>query len=126
MDFGKKLKKLLKEKDMTQTDLANKINISHPVISRWIKGHSNNPKMETLEKIAKALNVDVRYFVDDRNDIELKNSNINDNNNIINLIMKLIEDQNRISIENNKKFEAEISLLKKEIEFLKIKFDKRK
>ena len=59
MDFGKKLKKLLKEKDMTQTDLANKINISHPVISRWIKGHSNNPKMETLEKIAKALNVDV-------------------------------------------------------------------
>ncbi len=65
MTFGKKLKTLLEERNITQTKLAEMLNCRQSIISRWIKGVSSNPKKETIDKLAKKLNVSPSYFIDD-------------------------------------------------------------
>ncbi len=124
MNFGDKLKKILKEKDMSQSDLAKMLNIKHPVISRWIKGRSNNPKMETIEKLAEGLNIPVNYFLESgsvppANPLNSTQETRNQNADNIGLITRLIDEQNKKFEEKNRRFELEISLLKKDNELLK-------
>ena len=130
MDFGKKLKKLLNDKDMSQTDLSKLTDIKQSVINGWIKGHSNNPKFSTLEKLAEALNVSVNYFTDNKNTEKADSpaESYKDMNMNMKLIIDLIEKQNKIIEEKEKNFEekmkryeTENSLLKKEIELIKNK-----
>lgn len=49
------LKKILDEKGLTQTDLADKLGITKGTLSSNLK----NPKLETIQKIAAALNLEV-------------------------------------------------------------------
>ena len=65
MTFGKKLKRLLEERNITQTKLAEILNCRQSIISRWIKGISANPKKETIDKLANALNVPPSYFIEE-------------------------------------------------------------
>ena len=65
MTFGTKLKRLLEEKNITQTKLAEMLDCRQSIISRWIKGISANPKKETIDKLANALNVPPAYFVEE-------------------------------------------------------------
>ena len=65
MTFGIKLKRLLEEKNITQTKLAEMLDCRQSIISRWIKGISANPKKETIDKLANALNVPPAYFVEE-------------------------------------------------------------
>ena len=65
MTFGIKLKRLLEEKNITQTKLAEMLNCRQSIISRWIKGISANPKKETIDKLANALNVSPTYFLEE-------------------------------------------------------------
>ena len=65
MTFGTKLKRLLEEKNITQTKLAEMLDCRQSIISRWIKGISANPKKETIDKLANALNVSPSYFLED-------------------------------------------------------------
>ena len=65
MTFGKKLKRLLEERNITQTKLAEMLNCRQSIISRWIKGISANPKKETIDKLANALNVPPSYFIEE-------------------------------------------------------------
>lgn len=51
-----RIKDLLKEKGVTAKELAERIGVSQPAISFAING---NPTVETLEKIAKALDVTI-------------------------------------------------------------------
>lgn len=51
------IKEVIKEKGYSVTSLAEKIGMTQVSLSRIING---NPTVETLEKIAVALNVDVR------------------------------------------------------------------
>ncbi len=53
-----RIKEILQEKKMTVSVLADTIGITRANMSNIVNGKSN-PKMETLEKIAKALNVSV-------------------------------------------------------------------
>ena len=48
---------------MTQSDLANILGIPYQSIGQWER-NTRNPKYETLEKIAHALNCSVRYLKD--------------------------------------------------------------
>lgn len=52
-----RIKEILKEKGVTQTELADKIGITQVGLNRMING---NPTAETLLKIAEALDVDIR------------------------------------------------------------------
>lgn len=65
MTFGKKLKRLLEERNITQTKLAEMLNCKQSIISRWVKGISANPKKETIDKLANALNVPPTYFIEE-------------------------------------------------------------
>lgn len=64
-----RIKDVLKEKKMTVVSLAGVIGITQPNMSNIVNGKST-PSLETLEKIASALNVPVtELFEQPKNDI---------------------------------------------------------
>ena len=62
--FGKKIKLARIELDLTQTQLAQKINTKQKNISRYETG-SSLPSIETLVNIANALKKKIGYFFDE-------------------------------------------------------------
>jgi len=61
--LGKKIKLARVELDLTQMDLAEKINAKQKSISRYENGISL-PSLETLVKIAKVLQKSAAHFLD--------------------------------------------------------------
>lgn len=57
MSIGEDIKRMRIEKNMTQQELGQKLGVSQQMIGQWETGKAN-PKKETIEKIAKALDVD--------------------------------------------------------------------
>lgn len=66
MDIGQKIKELRKKQGMSQKDLADKLGITPVLISQYENG-KRNPKLETLQKIADALEVDISELSDSLN-----------------------------------------------------------
>jgi len=62
--LGKKIKLARVEVDLTQTQLARKINAKQKSISRYETGVSL-PSIETLVKLAKVLKKPAGYFLDE-------------------------------------------------------------
>ncbi len=58
-----RIKEILKEKNMTLTALSEELGIHRVTLTQTISG---NPTLETLEKIAKALDVDVIDLFEDK------------------------------------------------------------
>lgn len=54
--FKKNLNRLLSENNIQQRELAKIINVSPTAINNWVLGY-NVPRMELIDKIASALNV---------------------------------------------------------------------
>lgn len=72
MEFGERLLLVLKEKEITQRELAEKININETALSRYVNG-SRKPRMDILVNIARALNVSVEYLTGkDEREIEFQ------------------------------------------------------
>jgi len=65
-ELGKKIKIARVELDLTQTDLAKKIDAKQKSISRYETGLSM-PSIETLVKITKVLKKPVSYFINEKN-----------------------------------------------------------
>jgi len=63
MGFCEQLTKLRKRNKMTQTDLANKMNIKQYVISSWETGRSE-PSLEQLYKLGDIFNIPTDYLLD--------------------------------------------------------------
>ncbi len=61
MEFNERLSLVLKERNITQRQLAEKINTTETALSRYVNG-SRKPRMDNLLKIARALNVSVEYL----------------------------------------------------------------
>jgi len=57
--IAKNIKKYRKEKGLSQDKLARLADIAHATIIKIESGANKNPTIETLAKIAKALNVGV-------------------------------------------------------------------
>lgn len=64
MSIGKNIKQARKRAGMTQKELGEKLGISQAAVGQFEKENSN-PKLETLRRIAIALNVDLDELVDD-------------------------------------------------------------
>ena len=60
--FGKLILKLRKEKNMTQKELAEKLNVTDKAVSKWERGDSF-PDITLLEPIAKELGVTVSELI---------------------------------------------------------------
>ncbi len=63
VEFGKKLKKLRKEANLTQEGLADKVELTVESVSNIERGIFG-PKFDNLEKIAKVLNIKVKGLFD--------------------------------------------------------------
>ncbi len=109
-----KVLEILKEKQMTQTELAKKAGITQPSLSRILAG-KYNVKISILEKIAEALDVPAGYLLEEQEFFEKKEAEKKESDTVgNNLIIKLIEEQNQ-------KFEEKIKRLENEIELMKVK-----
>lgn len=60
-DFGERLKELRKNKNWTQQQLANKIELSKTVISKY-ENNIQMPTLDTLIKLAAIFNVSMDYI----------------------------------------------------------------
>ncbi|HGU6173175.1 TPA: helix-turn-helix domain-containing protein [Escherichia coli] len=78
--LNERLKKIRKERGLSLRALAEKSGISKSTLNDIETGKSN-PSVETLTKIAKALNIEISYFFSDENDtmnnqdLDFSNSN---------------------------------------------------
>lgn len=66
--FIEKLKIAMLQSGLNQVSLAKKLGIQAGSVSKWMTGE-NNPKISTLEKIAKATGKPVNYFFDNSADV---------------------------------------------------------
>lgn len=62
--FTDQVKKIMLEKGLTQQDLADKLKVSKANISVYLNA-KRNPKPATIYKIAKALDVNPSYFIEE-------------------------------------------------------------
>ncbi len=60
-DFGQTLKTLRKEKNMTQTELGNKLGISKAAVSKYELGVAS-PPLDVLRTLAAVFNVSLDYL----------------------------------------------------------------
>lgn len=71
--IGTFLKKLRKEKNITQEELAEKLNVSNRTVSRWETG-SNMPDISLLVQLSQYYNVSIPEIVDGERKSENMNS----------------------------------------------------
>lgn len=84
-----RIKEIAKEKGMTLNDLAKKIGVTQPSISRMVNGVIM-PSWDTLERIAKVLKVEPYELMSDapRKDAEQKHSFCPHCNKPINVVLR--------------------------------------
>lgn len=119
--LGKKIKDILYLKKMTQTDLAKKTKVHRQVLVNWLNG-TRKPKMENLQKIAKALNISIEDLLDDNknfSDVNLSIFNAGKNQQTIN--KNTVPEQINILKEKLQLREEKIKLLEEKIKFLESK-----
>ena len=64
MTTGELIKKARVYAGLTQKELSDRIGVSYQMIQAW-ENNRRNPKIESLQKIAEALNIDVSEFLTD-------------------------------------------------------------
>ncbi len=57
-----RIKEVIKKKNLSQKEIAEKINITGTALSRMING---NPTIDSLQKLANVLQVDIKEFFQD-------------------------------------------------------------
>lgn len=62
MTTGERIRSARKKANMTQTELAKKLNIPYQSIGQWER-NLRNPKQETLRRLAQALDCDVLWLL---------------------------------------------------------------
>jgi len=62
MTVGQRIKEARKRAKLTQKELAGKLGLACPTIAQWERG-LRNPKLETLQKIADVLGIDVLELI---------------------------------------------------------------
>lgn len=119
-DFYIKVIKLLKENNMTQSELAKKAGIPQPSLSRILSG-KHTTQIETIEKIAAALNTSVGDLWDDKNFLQNVNIGTKNSIEIKNSFQKQLDDR---TAENNI-LKKQIEVLKDTIKLLELKLSKK-
>ena len=90
-NLGNTISKLRKEKNMTQQELAEKLNITDKAVSKWERGLSY-PDITSISKLAKILDVDSAYLIDLCKKEDSKNpfQNKEEKKKLINFILLII------------------------------------
>ncbi|MBQ3834971.1 MAG: helix-turn-helix transcriptional regulator [Elusimicrobia bacterium] len=111
ISFSTQLKKIMKEKKITQQELADKIGVYQTMVSHWLRG-IKNPTLTSLKKIADALEISVSCLIGEE-------TNENNKEKIVLLKNKIeeLEKQNK---------DLQIKVLKLENDNLKFALEKSK
>ena len=64
MNFAKNLKKLRQDNNLSQEDIAEKLNTSYKTVSHWETGYSE-PSLTKLEKLSKIFDVTIDELIKD-------------------------------------------------------------
>ena len=64
MSIGKLIRDARKKKGLTQKELGERLGISDVSVAQWENG-LRNPRLETRQKLAKALDMDVTALMSD-------------------------------------------------------------
>ena len=64
MEYGKKIARLRKSKNMTQEELGKVLSVTYQAVSKWERDESL-PDFEMMSRIAKFFNVPLNYFTDE-------------------------------------------------------------
>lgn len=67
MTFGQKIKKLRIEANLTQKDVAEKMNVSFQTVSKW-ESDLNEPDIYNIKELAKIFNCSYEYLFGDQED----------------------------------------------------------
>lgn len=108
--------KLLEERGWSNYKLCKESNLAPATLSDILNGKSTNPKTETLEKIAKALNVSMDdFFIEDnKNSIdEQQSSNPNDFDELDPEIRAIARDMKNMSSKNKELLKELIKTMSK-------------
>ena len=62
MSFGDNLRTIRKQKNISQDDLASRLNVSRQAVSKW-EQNSGYPEMEKLIQLSAILEVSLDYLV---------------------------------------------------------------
>jgi transcriptional regulator with XRE-family HTH domain len=89
--LGKRIKELRKARHLSQEQLSEKIDIDPKHLSRIEVGKSY-PSLDTLERIGKALHIDLQELFDFKHHMEDKEINAN----IINLLKQATKEQSML------------------------------
>lgn len=95
----KNLKKIAKARNKSLTALAVELGVSQEAISQYISGKIN-PKLSTIIKMSKILNVSTDYLLDLSDNMLTSDFKINENE------MTLIENYRKLDEKNKVKAEA--------------------
>lgn len=108
MDIGNKIRKLRKNNNFTLKELSERSGLSVSFISD-IENGRRIPRLENLDKLSKALNVDISYLIDRKN-----NKNSKDNKDGVDDDIRRIERaRNKMTAKDKKKM----------MEILKVSFE---
>lgn len=115
--FGNRLKSILENSDMSQTQLAQELELTSPAVNRWCN-NVTQPDTDTIVKIAKILNVSTDYLLGNDNSLSKKEEEIREIDTLKRLLIK-----NNYMKENedlsNKDLEKLMSFIKANKEFIK-------
>ena len=87
MNFSDKLQKIRKENNITQEQLADKLNVSRQAVSKWESGTAY-PDTEKLIQISKIFNVSLDELINDK---EIHNEKIKKKIDFMEIVNKVIE-----------------------------------
>ena len=108
-NIGNRIKELLYEKRITQTELAKKMNIHRQVLVNWLNG-TRKPKIENIEKIAKSLNISIDKILNNK---VIKTKMGKDKEAVYKEKLKIKEQENKLLKEKIIFLEKQIKSLKK-------------
>lgn len=104
--FGEFIKNLRKQNNMTQKDLAQKLNITDKAVSKWERGLSF-PDITMLNSIAEIFNISVSELLNSKigehDDIEVKKA--------VEEAVKQIENKEQKKLERNKKIKKVVVII---------------
>ena len=99
MNFGNKLRVLIDEQDVTQKELANKLNISPSTLGNYIQ-NTREPDFETLKCFADYFSVSIDYLLSYQSDTTTNHSE----DEILRIFRSLTSQQQEIYLEQGKAF----------------------
>ena len=89
IEFGERIKKLRKQKTLTQEQLAKRLWVTKSIISAYESGNKY-PSLDMLIKLSQTFNVSTDYLLGVNKKQSIDISNLSENQ--INIIRKIIEE----------------------------------